>query len=205
MHVHSNHSKDSKSKVKDIINFALKKGLNAISITDHNTVDGSLEAMDVVKEENLNITVIPGIEISTSDGHLLAYGVKRDIDCGMSMIDTIRLVKNLGGITAVAHPFQFYRHGLVKFWIAKEADAIEIFNSKYILGLCNFLSNKLAKFYKKPGIAGSDAHKVEEVGAAVTLIKCNKNDILKAIVEGRTTVKGRRQKLRNWKGFKNPR
>ncbi len=203
LHVHSHHSKDSKSKVKDIVYTALKRGLNALAITDHDTLNGSLEAVELVREENLDLLILPGMEVSTSDGHLLAYGISREVDSGMSMVDTIKAVKNLGGLAVVAHPFQFYRHGLVKFWIVKEVDAVEVFNSKYLLGICNFLAKKLADFYKKPGTAGSDAHKAEEVGRAVTIIDCPRkvvsiSEVLEAIKAGKTSVTGGRQKLRNW-------
>ena len=79
LHIHSNHS-DGKSSVKEILNVAIERKLNVISITDHNTVNGSLEALEIVREENLSIMVLPGIEISTAQGHLLAYGIRKDIE-----------------------------------------------------------------------------------------------------------------------------
>ncbi len=213
MHIHSNHSKDGKSSVKKILEVALRRGLDALAITDHDTVSGSLEAIEVVREEHLEIVVIPGIEVSTLDGHLLIYGVKKDIDPSMSMSETIKEVKKHSELTltAVAHPFQFYRHGCVKFWIAKQADAVEVFNAKYIVGICNLLSQALAKFYRKPGIAGSDAHVAEEVGRAVTVIDDSVLNsrrrgeevtrILNAILSGKVVeVRGSRQNFHNWPG-----
>ena len=201
MHVHSNHSRDGKSSVREILEAAVRKGLNALAVTDHDTVDGSLEAMDVVREEHLGITVIPGVEVSTLDGHLLVYGVERDIDPGMSMPETIEVARKYRAVTAIAHPFQFYRHGCIRFWIAKKADAIEVFNAKYITGICNRLSMCLAKAYGKPGIAGSDAHTAREVGKAVTLIEAvglSYPQVLKAVTSGKTKVRGRRQSFSSW-------
>jgi len=125
----------------------------------------------------------------------------------MSMEETIAEVKKIGGFTAVAHPFQFYRHGLVKFWIAKKADAIEVFNAKYVLGVCNALSSLLSKAYGKPGIAGSDAHHAREVGAGVTVItlvtfvESKVDSVLKSIAQGKVKVEGRRQKLSSYPSF----
>ena len=211
MHVHTNHSRDGRSSVEDVLKAALESGLNAIAITDHDTVEGSLEALEIVREEHLNLLVIPGVEVSTLNGHLIAYGISKDVDPGMSMEETIAEVKKLGGFTAVAHPFQFYRHGLTKFWIAKKADAIEVFNAKYVLGVCNALASLLSRVYGKPGIAGSDAHCAEEVGAGVTVVECPflpsspadlaVDSFLKAITRGSVRVEGRRQKLSSYPSF----
>jgi predicted metal-dependent phosphoesterase TrpH len=206
MHVHTNHSKDGKSSVKEVVKSALRYNLNALAITDHDTVDGSLEAIEFVEEENLSLIIVPGIEISTLNGHLLAYGIKKDVDPGMSMEETAFIVKELGGVTAVAHPFQFYRHGLLKFWIIRKVDAVEVFNSKYVVGICNYLASLLAKAYGKPGIAGSDAHNAGEVGAGITVVECfdryiDSGTILKAILNGNVKTEGRRQKLTSYPSF----
>lgn len=211
MHVHTNHSRDGRSSVREVLKAALELGLNALAITDHDTVNGSLEAAEIVREEHLNLLVIPGVEISTLDGHLIAYGIYRDVDPEMSMEETIIEVKRLGGFTAVAHPFQFYRHGLMKFWIARKADAIEVFNAKYVFGICNALASLLSKVYGKPGIAGSDAHCAEEVGAGVTVVECPSlasspadptvDSFLKVIAQGKVRVEGRRQKLSSYPSF----
>jgi len=194
LHVHSNHSSDGIDDVKTLIAAALEKGLNCISITDHNTVNGSLEAIEYVKEEQLPITVIPGAEISTRNGHLLVYGIRQNIDKGMSMKETATAAKKLGGVAAIAHPFQFYRHGIVAFWKAIDyVDAIEVFNAKFYAGLCNRLSVVLAKKYSKPGIAGSDAHCRQAVGYGITVIDAHdEKTALQAIVDGKVKVKGER-------------
>ena len=194
LHVHSNHSNDGIDNVKVLIAAALEKKLNCISITDHNTVNGSLEAIEYVEEEHIPITVIPGIEISTSDGHLLAYGITRDVDKGMGMRETAILVRKLGGISAIAHPFQFYRHGIVAFWRAiSVVDAVEVFNAKFYMGVCNTLSSIIAKKYGKTAIAGSDAHSREMVGYGITEIYAHDlHSAIHAIKGGRVKVRGRR-------------
>ncbi len=191
LHVHSNHSNDGVDCVKALIATAVEKGLNCISITDHNTVNGSLEAIEYVEEEHVPIAVIPGIEVSTSNGHMLAYGIKQDVDKEMSMRETAMAVKKLGGIAVMAHPFQLHRHGVVAFWrVIDVIDAIEVFNAKFCIGLCNRLSEVLAKKYGKPGLAGSDAHCRQAVGYGVTIIEGA--NPLEAIISGRVRIKGKR-------------
>jgi len=193
LHVHSNHS-DGRDNVKRIVLRALELGLNALSITDHDTLNGSLEAAEFVRDEHLDIEIIPGVEITTSDGHLLAYGVSRDIDRGMSLKESVWEVKKQNGLTAIPHPFQIDRHGVRRLELFRYVDAIEVFNAKFLTGFCNFLSWKISKKFNKPMIAGSDAHRIETVGYGMTLIFYN--DVLKGIAKGKTKVCCKRIPLR---------
>ncbi|MEM2402370.1 MAG: PHP domain-containing protein, partial [Archaeoglobaceae archaeon] len=74
LHVHSRYS-DGLDSVEKLVREAIKKGIEIISITDHDTLNGSLSAIELVEAEKLEIIVIPGIEVSTRSGHLLAYGI----------------------------------------------------------------------------------------------------------------------------------
>jgi len=180
--------------VKKIVLRALELGLNALSITDHDTLNGSLEAAEFVRDEHLDIDIIPGIEITTSDGHLLAYGVSRDIDRGMSLKESVWEVKKQNGLTAIPHPFQIDRHGVRRLELFRYVDAIEVFNAKFLTGFCNFLSWKISKKFNKTMIAGSDAHRIETIGYGITLIFYS--DVLKGITKGKTKVCCKRTPLR---------
>ncbi len=174
LHVHSYFS-DGKDSVKKIIEVAISKGIDILSITDHDTVQGSLEALDVVKEENIEIFIIPGVEITTDSGHLLAYGIKDNVDPGMSMRETCNVVKKLGGLTFLAHPFDFLRNGSVRISDFKVVDGVEVYNAKSPF---NFLASYFARKYNKPGIAGSDAHYARDVGTSVTFLNDKKLEAL---------------------------
>ncbi len=192
LHVHSNHS-DGRSSVRDILRVAIERKIDVISITDHDTVDGSLEALEIAREENLPIVVLPGIEISTAQGHLLAYGIKRDVDAGIEMNEAVRIVRELGGITSLAHPFQFYRHGAVRLSCFKIVDCVEVFNAKS-LRIFNYLSELLCRRFGKGRTAGSDAHKAEFVGYGMTLIEIEDpslEGILNALKSGKSETKGK--------------
>ncbi len=192
LHIHSNHS-DGKSSVKEIIKVAVERKLDIISITDHNTVNGSLEALEIVREENLPIVILPGIEISTAQGHLLAFGVTKDVEAGIEMGEAVQIVRELGGVTSLAHPFQFYRHGAVRLCCFEIVDCVEVFNAKS-LGIFNKLSDFFCRRFEKGRTAGSDAHKAEFVGYGVTVIDVNDvslDGILKALKSGKSEVKGK--------------
>lgn len=73
-HLHSNAS-DGKYTSTDVVNIAASKNIDILSITDHDTTVGVSAAISTGKD--LNIKVIPGIELSTSHNgetvHILGY------------------------------------------------------------------------------------------------------------------------------------
>lgn len=198
LHAHSTHS-DGRDSVKELVLRALELGLNALSITDHDTLNGSFEAIEFVKEEHLDIEIIPGVEVSTTDGHLLAYGVRKEIERGMSFVESVKEVKKQEGLVAVPHPFQIDRHGVRKLDLIKYADAVEVFNAKYLTGFCNYLSRKIAERFNKAMIAGSDAHHAETLGYGVTVVFYN--DILRGILNHKTKLLCKRYPLRYLMGI----
>ncbi|MFO7966293.1 MAG: PHP domain-containing protein [Archaeoglobaceae archaeon] len=195
LHAHSNHSHDGKDSVRKLLDAAINKNLGIISITDHNTVNGSMEAKEIVDSEHLSIIVLPGVEISALEGHLLAYGVSQDFEKGMPMRETAKLVKNAGGVAAVAHPFQVHRHGVLRLSKVIDAvDAVEVFNAKFYIGFCNRLANYFATKYQKSSIAGSDAHCSGAIGHGITSFY-NARDAATALNDiccGNTEIFGKR-------------
>jgi hypothetical protein len=176
LHAHSNLS-DGMDSVRRMLEAAVEKNLDVISITDHDTVNGSLEAVEIVEEEHLPIKVLVGVEITTSSGHLLAYGIERDVDPKMSMRESCDTVRKLGGICFLAHPFDFIRGGSIRIGDFRAVDGVEVFNAKSYV---NFLAKKFALKYSKPGIAGSDAHSARSVGTAVSFLNPD-GELLKSL------------------------
>ncbi len=74
LHIHSTHSDGTLSPGK-IVDLAKRKGLQAISLTDHDTVDGVTEAIDLCKGDGFE--VISGVEIGAKYSgitiHVLGY------------------------------------------------------------------------------------------------------------------------------------
>ncbi|MET1124444.1 MAG: PHP domain-containing protein [Archaeoglobaceae archaeon] len=189
LHCHTTYS-DGRDSVRKVIEAAIAKGINIIAITDHDCVEASLEAEEIVEEENLPLRVITASEITTTNGHLLAYGIRRDVDAGMDIAETCEEVRRLGGLTFVAHPFDFIRGGTLRLKSFSVADGVEVFNSKSYV---NFLARRFAKRFEKPGIAGSDAHSVRSVGLAVNLLKDSSlNSLLSASYVARRMPIGER-------------
>ena len=87
LHVHTIYSKDSLITPKDLIFYAKKRGLNAVAVTDHNQLEG---AWKIARETDF--LIIPGMEISSSDGHIVALNVKELIPKGFSAVETVERI-----------------------------------------------------------------------------------------------------------------
>ena len=186
MHIHSIYSPDGKVSVKDILKIAKKLGLGAVAITDHNEIKGALEARKLGV-----LPVIRGIEISSKEGHILAYGVDCKIPRDLSILETIEKIHDCGGIAVAAHPYRYWSGIGEKNTKNYKFDAIEIFN-----GRCKEKSNhrakNLCKQLKKPYTAGSDAHFADEIGKAGIIVDGeNEDDIIDAVLKYKVEIFGR--------------
>lgn len=196
LHAHSAASHDGRDPVDRLVDRALEVGLDALAVTDHNTIEASLRARELANQHGL--VGIPGMEISTAAGHVLGLGIESPVEKGLSFHETLDQIHAEGGIAIVPHPFQESRHGVAKHLTKDEiamADAIEVYNSRLLTGLGNRKARRFASARGLPMTAGSDAHISDMVGQAQTLVDTDDRSlegILDAILAGRTEVHGRR-------------
>lgn len=192
-HIHSEYSPDSKSKLKDIFKVAKSRNIDIIAISDHNTVDGSKEARRLTKKDDL--LVIPSIEISSIEGHILGFGCEEKIDRDLPAAETIDLIHDQSALAIIPHPYCFYRHGLLCKADYKDLkiDAIETKNARFIVGYCNNKARNLSKNENLPSLGASDAHYFKFVGDCYSKIDCEKDidSVLKSIKKGKVEAFGK--------------
>ncbi|HNX40551.1 MAG TPA: PHP domain-containing protein [Methanothrix sp.] len=189
LHVHSNCS-DGRDDVRTILKAAVRRGLAGLSITDHDTLKGSQLAMQIIREEKLDLVLIPGAEVTTSEGHLLVLGIEDLPPRGKSPEETASLAREQGGISIVPHPYHPFRHAIGRI---PDCDAVEVYNSKHLFGIANARARMGAKKRHLPMVAGSDSHFAATVGLGVTEIEAeDAGQAVAAIRAGRTLVMGRR-------------
>jgi predicted metal-dependent phosphoesterase TrpH len=191
LHIHSQYSEDATGSPKDIIKILQKKGLQGMAIADHNTVEGGLKALKVKPKEFI---VIPGVEISTKDGHMLALNVTENIKRHLSVEETVEKIIDAGGLPVVPHLFR-NMSGIKKEKlrnIQTKISAIEVFNS-CSLPQTNLKTAKIAKEYGLGGTGGSDAHDPIYAGYAYTTVDTtdiNIDSILSEINKKKTWGEG---------------
>jgi hypothetical protein len=196
LHVHSALSYDGRDPVEDLLARARDADLDAIAVTDHDEIDASLDAVSIAADYGL--VGIPGMEISSAAGHVLALGVDELVPAGLSFGETLDRIREAGGVAIVPHPFQSSRHGVSRHVSRDQladADAIEVYNSRLLTGAANRKAERFAASRGLPMTAGSDAHIAEMVGRAVTEVDTDERSaaaILDAVCDGRTSVVGRR-------------
>jgi predicted metal-dependent phosphoesterase TrpH len=102
-HVHTTHS-DGHAGVDEVLDHAARQiDLRVIAITDHDTIEGALEARSLA--ERYGIEVVVGEEVSTADGEQLALFIEERLPPGLPAAETIAAAHAQGGLCVAAHPY----------------------------------------------------------------------------------------------------
>jgi predicted metal-dependent phosphoesterase TrpH len=194
LHIHSTFSADGTADPVEILMRCKDIGLDGCSITDHNSIEGSLKAIEMCSE--MGLIVVRGIEVSSSDGHVLAYGLSETVPRGMSMRETIAEIHKAGGIAVAAHPTRLGSGVGLDAAANAGFDAIEVLNGGSS-ARGNRAAATAATDKRLPVVGGSDAHKVGEIGRSYTVVNdaVTEADVINAVAAGRSKADGR---SRSW-------
>ncbi len=173
LHVHSIYSPDSGSTVRAVLKQAQDAGLDVLAITDHDEMRGSLQARTLAPKYGLE--AVPGVEVTTGEGHLVALYIEKLPPSGMPLVDTLLWIRDQGGLAIAAHPFTTLPQslsmeavlGALIHPVAKLAlKGIEVNNMS--TSAFNATVQKVANFLPLAPIASSDSHVYWTVGSAYT-------------------------------------
>nr|WP_321497833.1 PHP domain-containing protein [uncultured Methanolobus sp.] len=194
LHVHSCYSKDSNASLDDILEHAAANGLDGFAICDHDRIEGGFACARRAQEIGSKLIVIPGVEVSSSKGHILALGIREPIEPGLSPEETIKKAREQGAVVIIPHPFKLTSHG-IGYIEGLDADAIEVLNSRCVTDGPNNKARKAAEELGFPMVGGSDSHEAEMVGRSYTEIDTDATtteEVLDAIRAGKTSPGGRK-------------
>jgi predicted metal-dependent phosphoesterase TrpH len=174
LHTHSRASFDSLASPESLVRTAASRGLTHLAITDHDRIDGAVEARDRAADIAPALTVIVGEEVRTADGDLICLFLEHAIPPGLPADEAIGLARAQGALVGVPHPFDRFRRSLLRDermeGLAGQVDWIETYNARIALGKGNQVASAFAVEHGLAGIAVSDAHSSFEVGVAYTVL-----------------------------------
>jgi len=193
LHIHTIYSHDATTTVRAVLKQASNAGLHVIAITDHDDIRGAFDARELASQYNLQ--VIPGVEVSTRDGHLLALFIEKRPPAGLSLGDTLNYVGDLGGIAVAPHPFNQLPGSLgleqVVTVLTKPAlknilRGIEVYNMS--TQPFDKRVQRLSAYLPFSKTAGSDAHVYWAIGTGKTEFKGTSAKELRTALETGTTI-----------------
>ena len=192
LHVHSRHSPDSDLPVATIGQRLAYTGLRGVALTDHNTIAGHAELSELARAYP-GYLFLPGVEVSTLEGHLLVYGVSELPPIHRPIEETVEWVRAHGGESVLSHPFR-RRHGVGRRLAETvRVDGIEARNG-HNSEVSNLRAELLAAQRNLAATGGSDVHALADLGRAFTTFPEEArtvDDLLEAIRRRRTAPGGR--------------
>jgi len=208
LHTHTNpRSDDSFLKPDELIVHAKRVGLDAICLTEHDWFWDEKEIAELCQRHKF--LVLPGVELTTEEAHLLVFGLKKYV-FGMHHASFVkRLVDEAGGAIIVAHPYrrhfpigaepedERYYPALTRACenpVFEVADAIEVLNGRGSKKE-NAFSLKISKELNLRGVGSSDAHEIQDIGSAATFFE-RKIENLKDLIAELKAGRFRTQSLR---------
>ncbi len=206
IHIHSSVG-DGMAAVSAILDFVEQNTeLDVIAITDHDSIEGSYQAGELASKRGYRFQVVPGMEVTTVEGHLLALYIENPVPSFRPLEETVEAIHAQGGLCIVPHPMSWLtdsisRRSLERILSSAEQslyiDGIEIINAT----LAGSISNRRARnFNCKHQLAetgGSDAHFLAAVGSGLTLFPGRSAEELRQSLLQRTTqaINGTRFRL----------
>jgi len=176
LHIHSVYSYDGTSSIPAILKYVAERTpLNVIAITDHDTMNGVQEALRLAPAYGLE--VIPGCEISTAEGHLLALFINSPIPPHLSLVETALRVGAQGGLCIAAHPmargtsslsYSAIRQALSYPEVADSLVGIEAFNGGLVYTRSYLSVAVAANGLPLAHLGNSDAHFLQMIGHGMT-------------------------------------
>ncbi|MHA1859696.1 MAG: PHP domain-containing protein [Candidatus Asgardarchaeia archaeon] len=187
-HIHTIYSNDSSIRIKDLLKYSNKIGIDVIAITDHNEIKGAKIAKYLSRKMDSPFVIV-GEELKTYIGDLLFLFIDEKIEA-KDPLESLDLCHEMGGICIFPHPPRYHDlNDELTIEVLSKVDAIEIYNSHTLMRKDSI---EFLKSFKKPFVAGSDAHVISEVGLCRNILRgSDEDEIKREIMSGMIKVEGK--------------
>jgi predicted metal-dependent phosphoesterase TrpH len=197
LHLHTLAS-DGLMSVETLLDFVEHQtDLDVVAITDHDETSASLEARELAAARGYRVQIIPAVEVTTRDGHLLALFVEERPPALRGVLATAEWVRERGGLCIVPHPFTRWTHsldtGALKQVIGRGLlSGVEVLNASLAGRASRPHALRLAAGHGLAMVGSSDAHMLSMVGLAYTRFRGKTvSDLRNALEQAETQAQGR--------------
>ena len=191
LHAHTHFSRDAVTSVETFIRRYERAGIDCVAVSDHNNVDGAFAV-----RSDAPFRVIVSEEIKSSEGEIIGLFLQETVRKGLTPEDTVRAIREQGGLVLVPHPFDRARRSLLReealLRILSDVDIIEVFNARCVFAADNDRALRFAEEHGKLKSAATDSHTPWEIGLAYTEMPPFESAADFLVALGRGTVVGRR-------------
>ena len=190
LHTHSVASPDGGITTTQYVK-AIDDGLlDCIAVTDHNQIDFALQL-----QQSLGTRIIVGEEIMTTAGEIIGLYLTEVIPAGLSPRETVKRIKEQGGIVYIPHPFETVRKGIhpgVLEELTNDIDVVEVYNGRAFAQNRSAQAVVWTKLNHITGAASSDAHGYRGLGHTYTDIsEMPTKETLVSLLEKGTPIAGK--------------
>jgi len=193
---------DGLASPEEILDAAERAGMDVIALTDHDDIRGSFALRDIAARRSSALAIVPGIEVTTRSGHLLALFVENEVPMFRPLPETVATIHRLGGLAVVPHPLSYLTFSIGERGLRALAelgddacfvDGIELLNPSYAgrvrVRRAAWLNTHVLRVAET---GSSDAHHADLVGTAWTEFPGTAADELRAAIIAKTTKAGGR-------------
>jgi predicted metal-dependent phosphoesterase TrpH len=178
LHVHTNEG-DGVDSVRRILDYTQEQtGLDVLAITEHDDLTVALRAREHWARGGYSFDFVPGVEVTTLQGHLVALFIEEPVESLRPVEETLDAVHRQGGVCFVPHPMSWLTRSIgpgtldrvqqqhsAGLWF----DGIELATlsppTRPFLHRARRLNERC---YRLPVVGASDAHFVQAIGSAFT-------------------------------------
>jgi predicted metal-dependent phosphoesterase TrpH len=178
LHIHTNQGDGIDSIEAILEHVETRTDLDVVAITEHDCLEVALEARELWANNRFRFDLVPGAEITTLDGHVIALYIEEPVASLRRAEETIEAVHRQGGVCFVPHPMSWFTRSIGPSTLQRvesaglSFDALELATgsppSKVALGKARRLNSEA---YGLPGVGASDAHFRQAIGCGYTLFE----------------------------------
>jgi predicted metal-dependent phosphoesterase TrpH len=197
LHIHTARG-DGMADLPELLDYVQDKtDLTVIAVTEHDDLRPGLDAREMCARGGYRIEVVPGAEVTTLEGHLLALYLEEPIESLRPLAETLEAAHRQNGLCIIPHPMSWLTRSIGQRVIERVLrdgqdgvyfDGIEVADQSAGARVSIRKARRLnQERYHLAEVGGSDAHFLAVVGSAYTLFEGRGADDLRRAILARAT------------------